>query len=167
MLREKYFVLITAFYLCNNIFALAQSDIKRNEYEQFRQQAYLSYSDLKKDCNQQYLEFLKKSWEWYSVAPKFDYPIEKDKPPVIIGEDWRNEPIIDNELPYKDLIASPIVEPQPEPVSSISGRQGGEQAPLGQQNDRIFACFRKKITRASNPGPCLKRKSGREYRCGQ
>ena len=32
-----------------------------------------------------------------------------------------------------------------------------------EQNDRIFACFRKKITRASNPGPCLKRKSGREY----
>lgn len=106
-------------FLFSGIQVSAQNQDVREEYEKFRQQIIRSYSNFREECNKQYADFLKKAWEWYNVAPVLPRPFEKEKPPVVIDDDKKDEPVKDNEVPYEDVITVPEVEPQPEPIEPI------------------------------------------------
>lgn len=115
---EKFSVALALLFLSGSA-ASAQISSFREEYESFREQGISTYSSFRDECNHRYSEFLKYAWEWYNSSSALPSPIEKEKPPVVIDDEKKDEPIEDNELPYKDVTPAPVVEPQPEPVEPV------------------------------------------------
>ena len=67
----------------------------KEQYEQFKKNAQISYSSFRYECNQRYIKFLAEAWDWYEG--KAPIPMPKDESPVppkpYIGE---------NDIPHID-----------------------------------------------------------------
>ncbi|MBO6118696.1 MAG: hypothetical protein J6P44_09155 [Bacteroidales bacterium] len=89
------------------------------QYERFKQNADKNYSDFKDRANQQYAEFMERAWRQYNAFAGIETPKEEPVPPVVMPEEDRNKPVIDNNKLIEDVIKPQPVTPQPEPVEPI------------------------------------------------
>lgn len=88
----------------------------KEQYEQFKKNAQISYSSFRYECNQRYIKFLAEAWDWYEG--KAPIPMPKDESPVppkpYIGE---------NDIPHIDTKPTEIdpieITPQPKPIEPI------------------------------------------------
>lgn len=115
-MKRVLFILVLALLLPLRI--NAQENV-REQYEKFKQQSITTYNSFREQCNNEYVEFLKKAWESYKVGPAVEKPKEKEVPPVVIEEERDQVPIEDNELPYDEVVPVPEEEPQPQPVEPV------------------------------------------------
>ena len=64
----------------------AQNNTFREQYENFRREAFSEYSSFRNECNKKYAEFLLQSWEWFESLQEIPKPVEEEVPPVIYEE---------------------------------------------------------------------------------
>lgn len=125
---------ISIIFLFISLTALSQ-DVNsfRAEFENFRNQAFNTYSDFREECNRKYCEFLKSAWEDYTAFMPVESPFkEEDRPPVIYKEEDRAEW---QSIPHDEVIPPPVPEPNPEPISPI------ESHPLVHLYDFDFSFY--------------------------
>ena len=115
---KRYIItLLFTFFALNSV--LAQNTMVE-EYRKYTQTVIQRYTDFRDECNGKYIEFLKQAWESYKAAPAISAPKDEVVPPVVIEDDGRNNPIDEKELPYDEVIPSPVIEPQPQPIEPIN-----------------------------------------------
>ena len=91
------------------------------EFEAFSKEAFKEYSDFRKKANDNYALFMREAWISYKAQPKIPIPKIPDhpKPPVIIPEKEINTKPEDKQLPYKEVIPTPVKIEQPKPLVTI------------------------------------------------
>lgn len=92
----------------------------REEFENFRRKAISTYSDFRRQCNRQYVEFMLDAWKHFNADPAFSKPKEEEILPIEIDE--TDPPVIQNrEIEIVEVIPvpSPEPQPQPQPVSPV------------------------------------------------
>lgn len=99
----------------------AQTDDFRNAYDAFKQQATKEYKDFRAEANRQYAEFMKEAWKSYKKMPAIPHPKDQKVKPVVVPKEEENKiPIDTKPLPIKEnVVAPPVVEPQPLPIAPI------------------------------------------------
>ncbi len=115
----KRLITILAFALWLPLSICAQGSY-REEYEKFKNQSIKTYSNFREQCNKEYIDFLKASWDYYQVGPAIPKPVEEDVPPVVIEQDRDQVPIEDNELPFDEVMPVIEEEPQPQPLEPVT-----------------------------------------------
>lgn len=113
-------ILITLLFCTISPYAFSQNNALE-QYNQFKQQVQNKYSDFRNKCNAEYAEFLKQAWESYQAGPIIPKPKDEIVPPVVMPEEYINNPVEPKLVPI-DTIMPPIIEetePQPKPVAPI------------------------------------------------
>lgn len=131
----------------------AQEDV-RDAFASFTESARGRYSDFRRSCNDDYIDFLKRSWEYFQLMPGIPRPQEDDVPPVVIDKD---EPVVhdDKEIVFDEVVPVPEVTPRPEPIPQIQPRIKPEPvAPVRPEIDpKPLAPVRPEHDPELEPGP--------------
>lgn len=111
-MRIRLFVLFVLTLIISNV---CHAQTLEESYNSFKQKVHGDYQSFKEECNKQYIDFLRKSWEWYEskspmLLPKEESPVP---PRPYIGE---SGPIISTQ----PIEVKPIDNnPQPKPLEPI------------------------------------------------
>lgn len=97
----------------------AQVNNLKAEYETFKRQTLQEYNDYRSLVNEEYANFVKKTWEEYRRSKAVPLPKEEELPPIFINEDEKNKEKEDKSVVIEEVINTPIPTPQPLPISPI------------------------------------------------
>ena len=105
--------------LCLFFGSLLSAQTLEERFRAFQQSAKMEYESFRDKANEQYAEFMRKAWEYYTVGPILPQPKEEPVPPMPYDEDDKEQKEEDKEVVIEEVISTPELEPQPEPVEPI------------------------------------------------
>lgn len=117
-MKARLLVAMLMFWSTGSSFFLSAQDFKK-DYDQFRKQAIGEYESFRMEANRQYAEFMKEAWKSYQCMPAIQRPKDEDVKPVVVPLEEEGKPIENKQKPIKEVITSPVVEPQPKPIAPI------------------------------------------------
>lgn len=96
----------------------AQNDELIDIYNKFKNESSEKYLTFRDKANQKYSDWMRQAWKQYKALPSIPKPIDNDVPPVVFDNKKKGEPIKNNQIPI-EVVPSPIVQPQPQPIEPI------------------------------------------------
>ncbi len=100
--------------------AIAQEDIQKI-FDEFQKANEKEFADFRDKANEEYLEFMRLSWEWFRGKAPMPKPVHEEPvvPPVVLPEEDRDKELDDRELSYEEVLPEPDPSPAPEPINPI------------------------------------------------
>lgn len=91
----------------------------QDQFDQFRKQTHAEFQDFRKQVNEEYAEFVKNVWKEFETQPAVPKPKDDKVPPVVIEEEEKGRPVLDNPIVIEEEIPVPEPTPQPQPIEPI------------------------------------------------
>jgi len=115
----KRILIILGMGFCMMLECHAQNNNRlESEFDEWRHAIHEDFENFRRQCNEEYAEFLENTWrQFHGLLPKVS-PI-KDKPIPPMPYEEGEGGIKDKELPYVDIVPIAPPTPQPKPVEPI------------------------------------------------
>ncbi len=94
---------------------IARSQTVQEQYEQFKNSAFKDYSSFRVECNQNYADFLRASWDWFEGNSPVPMPDDKKPVPPKPYQPIKQKPVLVEPKPIQPVES----KPQPKPFSPI------------------------------------------------
>ena len=92
---------------------------KQKEFAEYKSKKQREFDEYRRKKNEEFAAYVRKKWEGFRGAAPKPKPKDEDKPPVVIKDEQKQQPIKDNPVPIKDTVKPPKPEPKPEPIAPI------------------------------------------------
>ena len=92
---------------------------KQKEFADYKSRKQQEFDEYRRKKNEEFAAYVRKKWEGFNGLKPKPKPKDEDKPPVVIKDEQRQQPIKDNPIPIKEKVAPPKPEPKPEPIAPI------------------------------------------------
>ncbi len=127
-----YRVILLSAAVATAFCTVAQTDTRRNKFDDFQKQAYEEfnrwskqagddYSSFIQKANAEYAQWMKQAWDTYKASPAIPKPKDRKRPsPIVICDDTLNRAKPrSNPIVFDEVIPAPTPKPQPMPVEPI------------------------------------------------
>lgn len=92
---------------------------KQKEFAEYKSKKQREFDEYRRKKNEEFAAYVRKKWEAFNGLKPQPKPKDEDKPPVVIKDEQRQQPIKDNPIPIKETITPPKPEPKPQPIAPI------------------------------------------------
>ena len=108
---------------------------KQKEFAEYKSKKQREFDEYRRKKNEEFAAYVRKKWEAFRGAAPKPKPKDQDKPPVVIKDEQKQQPIKDNPVPIKETVTPPKPEPKPEPIAPI------QEAPKPTEKWQSFTVF--------------------------
>ncbi len=109
---------VICLFCCVSLYLSGQSNHLKEEYENFKKKTRIDYTSFRDKANQEYSEWMKFAWKWFTADTILPLPNDEDIPPVIYHKKDTIS-IAPRPIPFDEVAPVPQEVPQPLPVNPI------------------------------------------------